>query len=636
MENPSIHDERPGATDWRRNVGTFIAIAMAVAIAHGWALGDGLFLDDHWHQQQLRNAGWSMGALLQVTTIEPARFLNAWWQDMPVRWDYSRPVAMAWMKLIQIASAGSIPLQQFSSVCWHYVCCIGVFLVAFEVTRHRGWSSMAATLFAIYPHTAYTVGWLAAQNAIIQTTLTVFGVLLFLQTLSPARTCGPRAWRLAGMYALFVLALFARENAVVFPVLIAGADLAYGRPDTRKSRWHWHALLWITAAGFTLWRLTAFESHVPESYLRRLHAPSDLWWYLAKAIHYVVCVIWEAPMLFGPMRYDNPFIDNPADTFFSLGIVVVLSAGFIIACHKTVRGYWYWGLWILASILCVVPVLATPHSAYMGGVGLAIALVLKPSAVPARQARVSIAVCVWFAAMSAFALIVYRNCWRGVLRAEQYVTASMINQEIPPPDSDVFFINLPLINIYTPVILQQSWKRDPSELRGYVLTFAPRLLMGPPDCRVEQIDAFSFELSIQGERYFSGLLGRFLTDDMRQEGAFKEGEVVNGELFDVHILEADAQGVSRLRFDFRRPLSDDHFRFYVVSTDCGAARLQFAPPSPSPQWLVHECAPCAGFEDALVVRGRLFAILDAAARVIRTDLYLTGQHVSTRRGTVSD
>ena len=63
-----------------------VLLAGATMLTHGWSLGDGLFLDDHWHQVQLRDRGWSWTDLLETTTLDPDEFMETWWQEQPIRW----------------------------------------------------------------------------------------------------------------------------------------------------------------------------------------------------------------------------------------------------------------------------------------------------------------------------------------------------------------------------------------------------------------------------------------------------------------------------------------------------------------------------------------------------------------------
>ena len=109
------------ASPWR-HVLAVAAVLGTTALAYGWSADDGLFFDDRWHQYALERARWSFDDLVASSTIEPAKFIHAWWQDKTVRWDYCRPVTMAWMKVVQTFSGGSASAQHFSALGWHGCC----------------------------------------------------------------------------------------------------------------------------------------------------------------------------------------------------------------------------------------------------------------------------------------------------------------------------------------------------------------------------------------------------------------------------------------------------------------------------------------------------------------------------------
>ena len=669
--------DTPAARPSARRHALAVSVIMGVTlVAHAWSFGDELFLDDHLHQYALREAQWSIPDLIESTTIEPARFIHAWWQDKSLRWDYSRPVTMAWMKVLQSWTDGSIAAQHVSLLAWHGCCCLLVYCLGYQVTRQRLWSLFAAVVFVIYPHSAYAVSWLAAQNAIMQTTLTLAAVLCYVRAsglnMSPHRVSSngfvsPLSTpSLLAALLFFILSLFSRENAVVLPPLLIALDFAFGGRAHVLQRWKAHALMLALAGAYTLWRINLFESHVPTAYLRRPDDWSYVPWYLAKLLHYLACIVWQAPMFVGPTRYRNPFIESTADCVLMVAVVLVFGCCYALACRR-LRGWWIWPAWILLSVLPVVPFLATPHMAYMAGVGFVIALILKPATAPPSESRVSRGVAIGMLLLSVAAFCVYRLCWRGVVAAEHYTIAQMTANAPPPPDSDIFIINLPLPNVYLPLNLEEAWSIPADSLRTHVLTYAPHPIVAPrlaqqvaPDppntqgaagfslrepsqrlrdfgiTSIEQIDDHSFTIAIENQSYFSGLLGRLLTNDMREAGPFRLGEIVRGELFDVEILEAGSDGVQKLKFTFQRPLADDRHRYYVITEDCPGAEVKFHADPQQGDWSqkgdwslvgsAHPTIECRDLPQAPDFRRKrdlLFTILDVTGKIIQTDLYLT-------------
>lgn len=608
-----------------------IAIVLAV---HGGALGDGLFLDDRLHQIRLRDADWSWSSLLSSATIDSGQFIDTWWQTRPLRWDYSRPLAMAWMKLIEWLADGSVWPQHIPALVFHCICALLVYVLCTQLGGRRRWAAIAAMLFAIYPHAVYAVSWLAAENAVMQTMLTLAAMVLYIRASglegSPqSGLAGPperlRPATFCGVVLLYTASLLCRESAVVLPVLLLSLDWTCAGWKCVRQRWPAYLVLGVITLGFLWWRLWIFPGGIPAVYLRRPDGDGYVWWYLAKLLHYVTSTIWITPMFIGPTGRPRPWSEVPGDCWLMVTIVLVLGVGYWRACRGTIRHYWIWPLWIVLAVLPVVPILATPHSGYMPGVGFVMALVARPAVTGARRAPISTAVVGWFVLTSLSASLIYRTCWRGVVRAEQAVVAQMSVQAAPPAAADVFLINLPLANIYLPLLLQEQWGAAGSGSCFHALTFAPDVLMGPDDCEVRQCDAYSFDLALGKQRYLSGLLGQFLVEGMSDGKPWQTGDQVKTEQYDVDILKGDSSGVQAIRFTFPVPLSSAANQFYIVLEDQPGCRLQFVADVPAGGVVIEpECTVLAEARRCEQERGGLFRALEVTSRIIQTDLYLTG------------
>ena len=184
------------------------------------------------------------------------------------------------MKAVQDLSGGSASAQHLSALIWHAGCSVLVYCLCWQATRQAFWSLFAAIVFVLYPHHAFTANWLAAQNAVMQSTLTLAAVLCYTRAsglvlhqgaaglssrkrsdreaphghakVAEAKACGSlrKGW-FAAATILFVAALFARENAVVFPVLAVAFDLAFGGRSHVRARLRTHALLIALAVGLS-------------------------------------------------------------------------------------------------------------------------------------------------------------------------------------------------------------------------------------------------------------------------------------------------------------------------------------------------------------------------------------------------
>lgn len=580
-----------------------LLLAGATLAAHGWSLGDGLFLDDHWHQKQLRDLGWSWTDLLNTTTIAPAQFMETWWQEYPIQWQYARPVSILLMKAVYHTTGGSVVAQHAVSISLHFVAACLVYVLCFRLTERRAWSVVGALLFVIYSHSVFAVGWLAAQNTVLQTMLMLAALLVYLRASGlnvgtpaldpaasepaphPAVVPPMRQHLFAATVLLWTLALFTRESAIMLPVILAAFDLAFGGRRHLRARLGPHLLLAAIGTAFLIWRLGYFYHPLPEVYLRRPNGNDPyLLWCVAKLMHYLCSAVWLSPMTVGPTGRFNPFTEVPGDCALMFAILAVMGTGYYFACRNA-HGYWIWPLWLVLSFLPVVPVLATPHSGYLAGVGFSVAMVLAPGlrdrVRPVSIGRWSRGVAIWFLIATAIYIPIYRTLWRGMIAAERYTVAKVTAAPPPAGVTDIFFLNIPFVNIYASLCLEEAWGPPAETIRCHALTYAPDLVQMDAPCVVEQLDDHRFTVSVSGERYFSGLLGRYLIDSVRDSGRLRRGDRVAGPLFDAEILDADAEGVRTLCFTFHRPLTDERYCFYLTTPDCPAARLRFRPMSDS-------------------------------------------------------
>lgn len=613
-------------------------LALATLAAHGWAIWDGVFLDDHLHLLRLSDDHWSPQALLESTTVKPDAFLDAWWQDKPVEWRYTRPFAMLGAKVVYHLSGGSVKALHGLSILLHWAACAMVYALTFQMTRRMRWSIVAGLLFTVYSHSVYAVAWLASQNSVLQTTLTLGAVLCYVRAsrldlyaapdrglrLAIGHTQGVRIGWMTACLVLWVLALLSRENAVILPVITASFELAFGGWRHLWSRWRVYVLMGIIGAAFMYWRLVAMYHPMPDFYVRRYDGPEYIAWWIAKLLHFVTAAVWLSPMTIGPTGRYNPFREVPGDCILMLAILGVMGTGYYLATHRA-RGWWIWPLWIVLGFLPVVPLMAAPHSGYMPGAGFAIAMVLgaalKDRLQPRSIGRWCTGVATWFLIATTTYIPIYRTMWYSVNAAERYTVASVAALPPPPTARDVFFINLPFVNIYAQLHLGEvlpGWKNAlgteaparagfygepvlPNAPRCHVLTYCPDLLKMDRPCTLEQLDAHRFRVSIEGRPWFSGALGRFLIEGMRGK-RLETGQTVRGDGFEAVILRADQEGVRELEFRFDRPLASPEYSFYVTTQQSGAARVRFWGTPPA---IPGEIPPPAGLQDLTEAARRL-------------------------------
>jgi len=624
-------------------------LAAATLAAHAVSLHDGLWFDDHLHRQRLDAYGWSIRELLETTTIAPEAFMDHWWQERSIRWQYARPFSVLLMKVTHLLSGGSAVAQHAVNLALHLTAAGLVYQLCLLLTRRRFWSLVGGLVFVVYPASVYTVGWLATQNVLLGTVLMLGALLCYRRasglelspsvswagargTTSAARTRPPalKRWPLACAMLFWCLAVLSRESALVLPIVLAAFDLAFGGARHAWARRRVYLLMGAAGATFLCWRLVFFYHPFPDVYLRRPGEGGYAAWCLAKLVYYLCCAVWPAPMAIGPSGRINPFAEAPGDYLFMAALVGVIGLGYYLAARH-LRGFWIWPLWIVLTVLPVLPLLATPHSGYPGAVGFAVAVVLVAAGRGAWSGRLSLwrpAVAVSLLLGSCAFVHINRLLWRGLLLGERHTLASLVRRPPPAQVTDVFFINLPFLNVYAGPSLADAWGSQGQRVRFHTLLYSPELERFSQKCRIEQLDEYRFAVRVEGRPYFSGLLGRFLLQAFRGSGRLRTGELIRGEAFDVLVTEAAGEGVSRLVFAFHEPLASTRYHFYVTTFECGAAAIKFRPPRELAEPSAEEPSPATGLEEVREASRLLAAGRADAARTLLAAVHSADPQVS--------
>ncbi len=551
-----------------------LGLLAVLLAAHGVSLWDGLFFDDHWHRAVSRNRGWSFSELVASATVDLSGRLNhLWWQEQSMVWRYARPVSMLVTKLEYHLTGGSPMGVHACSLGWHWLTALLVYGLAVWAGLHRKWAFAAGAVFLIMPHSVFTVGWLAARNALLGGFLFVAAVLAYACTIrnSRSRTAAARGLRLAACLLLWGLSLMSRETAVIFPLVALVLDASFGGWAHLRRRLPFHAVLWLLALGFVCWRLRFFSVEAaPPIYFTRPTSLAYVPWAASKLLQLLFALVFYTPMLMGLATYRGlPGEDLAVHAV--MAVLLALAAVWYLLASRGWRGRWVWPIWVLAAFLPVVPIFAMPHFGYLPSIAYAIMVAFMLSGVPVRCRA---AVTTLVIAATVWSLGVYRCAWWGIIRAEQVVYADILSTTPPPrPGSKLLFINHPIAAIYAPDALREAWGVD--DLDGYVLTFAPHPLVMDSPSVVEQLNNHELLVSAPAPGYFSGLSGRMLLDGTRPGSPLLPGTVVKGDLFDTTVLEADNAGVRKLKFTFHERLDHPRYYFYVSSPERPAYRLRF-------------------------------------------------------------
>jgi len=586
-------------------------LALLVLAAHGWAVNDGLYYDDHWHRAALRASGWNLHDLTEATTFDfPGRLIHMWWQDTPLQWRYPRPVAMFFMKLEYTLTGGSPAGLHACGLVWHWLTAYLVFRLVRRVLNSAGWGLFAAACFVLNPNAAFAVSWSAARNALVGTFLLLAAVLAYAAA-SLGRHASPGPPRGAWLFAavmLWGLALFSREVAVVFPVLAAALDAACGGRGHLRRRLPVYGGLLLVALIYIVWRLHVFPTMTtPRLYFEAPTGPAYLLWTGSKLLQLAFGAVFFLPLF----ADQEPFARPAAVVALWHAVMLVLLLGEVLLYLWITRGRaarWFWLVWLVAALAPLVPVAAMPHFAYLPFVGLAGAAALLLSSLRRRWQAVLVPVALLVAVG---VLVAHRVLWRGAFRAEQLVVAEIAATTPPPlPGSRLFFINLPANSTFTTVALREAW--GVSDVEGYVLTLAPETFRMSRPSTVERVGPRELIVSAPPPGYFASYLERAFLRMSRRGAPLEPGLTIPGDVFDTTILAMEGAGVTRLKFSFHVPLDDGRCCFFVSTPERSAARLRFAATesSASDYDRIPELVPLpAGWSDvngeALAARARL-------------------------------
>ncbi|MEP0848631.1 MAG: hypothetical protein HRF50_17635 [Phycisphaerae bacterium] len=565
-----------------------LSLALVVLAGHGGSLGDGLFFDDYWHRATLRGGGWGWTELVESATFDlPGELAHLWWQDTPLQWRYARPVAMAFMKLEYRLSGGAPAVIHAFGLLWHWGAGLLVFGLARRSLRRTWLAFFCAAVFVLHPHQVFGVSWIAARNAVVSGFFFLAAAYLYSGPTTLGRTnrgstpleesrlsrlnARQSPLRLAGALLCWLLALFARETAIVFPAIAVLLDAAaYGWSGFRR-RAPAYLLMGLLAAGYLYWRLVVFPAAgPPEIYFTAPHGPAYAAWAASKLLHMLFAMIVQTPMFLGLATYaglsGRNLIEHAVMT-----VVVAVALLWYVRASRGVATRWTWLAWLVLGLAPVVPVFVMPHFAYLPAAGLAIMIgvLVQRLRGAARTLLVLVAL-----GSCLLAGTIYRYAWRAIVRSEQVLYADIgEHTPAPPPGAKLFFIDFPVAGIYGAVALREAW--DVADIDGHFLTLAPHPLAVQKPCVIEVLNERDLVVSTPAPGYFSGHSGRMMLAGMRSGEALRAGATIAGELFDTTILEATDAGVTRLKFTFHQPLSSPEYYFFVSTPDRPAQRIRF-------------------------------------------------------------
>jgi hypothetical protein len=542
-------------------VAPVVVLGGLIAALHGPAVRTGLFMDDHAHLQQLRACDWSLTGLTAACRLElVGGTIDLWWLPRTTL-RFFRPVAFGLMKLTYTLSGWSPAVMHVASLAWHFAVCVLLMLFLGRLGASRALAAAVAALFAIHPGHLATVQWIACQSELMVTAFLLGALLCFARYRGwpgfEAPTHAGLGWALASA-VLFLLALGCRENAVMFPLVIASGEILVRR---RRRGLGLYAAFGVLLLVYLVARTTFLGgAALPQRpYVMPPGDPDFGRFVFDKALYYLLGEYWLIPCV--PVG-GLPFFEARPLLFYGLAALVVV--GVLVVCLRWGRGLP--GLlgpaWLIGFMLPVLPVFASPHHLYLPGIGWAVTVMLVLRAVGARRPL----------ATGLLARLRRPAMWTGVLtlgvffgvttflfglafQAGPEVENCLAEEIAAAPsglqDGDVLYVaNMPVIGHYARLAVQERTGRR--NLRLIPLTWSPRLLGPATPIALTWVDDRTVDLRVAGDRYFGGALGQLVREATGHD--IPDEVDRTGDLgFRVRVLERDAAGISALRFEFLRP-----------------------------------------------------------------------------------
>lgn len=558
----------PTARAGRHFLFAVLALGLIIAALHGRCVFHGLFLDDHAHFRQLRAASWTLTDLVGACRLElVGGALDVWFlPDCTLR--FFRPVSFAFMKLMYELSDWNPALLHVTSLLWHWLVCVLIMVLGQQLTGQKriGWG--VAAFFAVHPAHIATVQWIAAQTELMVTAFLLISLLsygtwrgwfVWRQSLGERSAAPPRpsvGWIVLA-FITFVLACGCRENAALFPPVLIVAELLHRRPWSRGVV-AVHIGFWVLLAGYVALRtaMLGAQGVPPPPYVYSPTAPGFFAFIFNKACYYLLGEFFIVPIVpFGGLAYFGP---RPL-LFYGLTAVCV---GLIAAAwwfHRRRLGGCLGALWLFLLMGPVLPVFESPHHLYLPGVGWAIVMAMLLGSVNDLLARLqgasrrAVESSVWFVGVSAALFLAFISYFCSLAMdmgqsVEDRVADEIIDSPVKLQDGDTVYIaNMPILAHYAKYIVEA--RTGLKDLRFIVLTWSPRVLGVLSPTELRWIDQRTVEVEVADDRYFDGPYGELVKEAGHPEIAVAHDKPIVWKDLKIWIVDADHEGVKKLRFD---------------------------------------------------------------------------------------
>lgn len=222
-----------------------------------------------------------------------------------------------------------------------------VFVASSELFSSEWRGLVAAAVFALHPIHTEPVAWIDGVSDVYVAIFFLLAFWLFLRQGRERFT----PWTYAGMFTSFILALFSKETAMTFPVLVTVYEHFY-RSDRlatsrmlKVSRYGW---FWVIQIVYLAVRAASIGRLVPAKLHTDITLPEMVFSALALIGQYAEKLIWPWPLVaFGVFKKS----ESLADPNVLLGVVVVAVAAtaFVLLWNRA-RIYTFALFWIFLTI----------------------------------------------------------------------------------------------------------------------------------------------------------------------------------------------------------------------------------------------------------------------------------------------
>lgn len=581
-----------------------LVVGMVAAI-HGYSVTTGLWLDDHLHIQQLRQAPWSYRGVLEASRLDllgPDRVLFWGGQTWSLR--FYRPLAFAVMKAEYTLIGWRPAWMHVFSLLWNVGVAMLVGSLAARLLASGAAGTIASLLFAIFPNNAATVYWIACQTELMVAFFCLVSVLSYGQWSGwfdrQARRHdggeergargeerqqadhGAIRWLAVALVA-YLAAMFCRENAVALPGVLLLGDLLSRRP------WRRRIVSWVILAGLAaIYMVLRQKALGGMSWPQRPYVmyPGDpgfgqfVW---RKLLYYLSGLFICLPVVPGGTS------EYAQRTFaFEIGAAVTVAVTFL-SVWLTRRRLILLGLaWPAIMLLPLLPLFPSPHHLYLSGVGSIIlwtaVLVGGWKWAAGRwqwlQSRgtylaplAMVILLVPVAGLSFISGWVYANS----TAAEDEVVEEVLKDPTVHSGDQLLFINLPLAAPWITWAIENGSHGRLHDLTAAILTVADKPAIMTQSSTVTPIDRHTLLLRMDSPGWLYGGVGELFTRTSGVDWPVHQGQQVPGPIFDVTIEKVHPQtgGATELRFDFHEPLDKPGRHFYFGSPCQMAYPLHF-------------------------------------------------------------